>query len=152
MARSPKLNAVARASTKPTTVRPPVPPPPPAARHYLVRCTFIGEDKKTRVEGSFRFVADAPDTATLLPKLAKAVRKLRRGGELPSRCDVYVEFILELAALDRGLVADFERWEREPRRFQHGCITLSDAAVFDQGLPTFHFGKPAEPVPPVGAA
>lgn len=149
MARSPKPNAVAHSSTKPKATPP---PPSPAARRYLVRCTFIGEDKKTRVEGSFRFVADASDTGALLPKLEKAVRKLRRGGELPPRCDVYVEFILELAGLDRGLVADFERWEREPRRFQQGCITLSDAAaVFDEGLPTFRFGKAAEPTPPAGA-
>lgn len=137
MARTPSSPAPDRSPAKAAAVR----VPPPLARHYLVRCTYVGEDKKTRLDGSFRFVADAADMTALLPKLEKAVKKLRRSGELPPRCEVYVEFVLELADLDRGVVADFERWEREPRRFQHGCITLSDAcAVFDQALPSFRFG------------
>jgi hypothetical protein len=127
--------------------RPPRPAPPPV-RRYLARCTFVGEDKKVRVEGSFRFMADAVDTAAFLPKLEKAVKKLRRSGDLPPKCDVYVEFVIELAALERGVVADFERWQRDPRQFQTGWITLSDACgVHDHGLPSFHFGKAADPAP-----
>lgn len=107
----------------------------------------MGEQKKQRLNGSFRFVAEATDSTAVLPKLEKAVRKLRRAGELPPKCDVYVEFVLELAELDKGVVTDFERWEIEPRRFQHGCITFSDAcAVYhtDHPAPAFRFGKAEE--------
>lgn len=108
----------------------------------------MGEQKKQRLNGSFRFVAEAADSTAVLPKLEKAVKKLRRTGELPAKCDVYVEFVLELTELDKGVVADFERWEIEPRRFQHGCITFTEAcAVYhtDHPAPAYRFGKPDEP-------
>ncbi|HVU36527.1 MAG TPA: hypothetical protein VHE61_24015 [Opitutaceae bacterium] len=131
----------------PTTPRP-TPALKPAERpasRFFVRCTFVGEEKKRRIDGSFRFVAEAADANALFPKLEKAVRKLRRTGELPPRCDVYVEFVLELAGLDRGVIADFERWEHNPKRFQRGCITFSDAcAVYQSGQTeaSFRFGAP----------
>jgi hypothetical protein len=122
----------------------PAPPPP---KRFLVRCTFVGEDKKQKLEGSFRFACEGADATAVLAKLEPAVKKLRRTGELPPRCAVYVEFILELAELSRGIIADLERWESSPRRFQHGCITLSDTcAVYHHGHadPAFRFGKAAE--------
>jgi hypothetical protein len=122
-------------------------PPVPTPKRFLVRCTFVGEQQKKKLEGSFRFVCEAADATAVLAKLEPAVKKLRRTGEVPPRCDVYVEFVLELADLPRGIVADFERWECEPKRFQHGCITFSDTcAVYHQGQaePTFRFGKSAE--------
>ena len=116
----------------------------------------MGEDKKLRVEGSFRFLCEAGDATAVLAKLAPAVKKLRRTGELAARCEVYVDFIVELAELPRGLVADFERWESSPRRFQQGCVTFSEVcAVYHQGHaePAFRFGKSAAPVetPPAQA-
>lgn len=121
----------------------------------MARCTFVGEDKKKRLEGSFRFVSDAPDVAALMPKLEKAVKRLRREGEIPPRCEVYVEFIVELADSERGMIADFERWEQNPRRFQHGCITFSDRCPVyptEQPGPAFRFGMGSpEPVVPATA-
>lgn len=135
--------APASAPAKPAAPKLAPPPPPPLPR-YLARCTFVGEEKKVRVEGSFRFVAEAADSAAMLAKLEKAVNKLRRARELPSHCEVFVEFMLELADLKPGLVADFERWERHPRRFQAGHITLSEnCPVFVESLPTYRFGKPS---------
>lgn len=142
MARSssapPPTRPAAKSALKPTTLATPA----PAAPHrYFVRCTFVGEEKKIRVEGSFRFIAEAADIATLLPKLEKAVRKLRRTGELPPRCEVFVEFMVDLLDLKSGVLLDFERWERNPRRFQRGCTSLSDTCpVIDHDLPTFRFG------------
>ena len=117
-------------------------------RRYVVRCTFVGEDKKKRLEGSFRIVAEAPDTDALLVKVEKSVKKLRRTGELPPRCDVYVEFVLELADLKDGIVVDFERWEANPRKFQHGCIAFSEVCAVHQSghpEPAYRFGKIPEP-------
>ncbi len=133
-----------RAAVKPVPV-PPKPAPAPLQR-FLVRCTFVGEDKKQQVNGSFRFLLEAVGTSAVLPKLGKAVNKLRRARELPPRCDVYVEFILELAELERGVVADFERWEVVPRRFQHGSITFSETCGIyhhEHPEPAFRFGKTA---------
>lgn len=121
----------------------PVPPPPP---RFFIRCTFVGEDKKVRLEGSFRFLIEATDLTAALAKLEKAVNKLRRTKDLPPRCDVYVEFVLELTDQKTGLIADFERWERDPRRFQAGHITVTESSrVFVEGLPIFSFGKRPEP-------
>lgn len=133
-----------------------VPPAVPPPKRFLVRCTYVGEDKKKRIDGSFRFLAEAADVAVLRPKIEKAVNRLRRTGELPPRCEVYIEFILELADLARGIVADFERWEHDPKRFQHGCITFSDTCPVYQtesAEAAFRFGKSAgnANVPPVNA-
>ena len=128
----------------------PVKPAPPPLKRFFVRCTFVGEMQKRKVDGSFRFLIEASDVAAVRPKLEPAVKKLRRGGELPSRCDVYVEFVLELADLPRGVVVDFERWERDPKRFEHGCMAFSDTcAVYDHGAaePAFSFGKKPEAAP-----
>ncbi len=133
--------------------------PQPVVQQYLVRCTFLGENKKQKIEGAFRFFLEATDTSRLAALLEKAVKRLHRTGELPRRCDVYVEYVLELADLRRGVVVDFERWEREPRKFQHGCIAFSDTCRHHEagfaGL-QYHFGKPAEApaptVPPIPAA
>jgi hypothetical protein len=113
----------------------------------------VGEQQKKKLDGSFRFVCEAMDANAVMAKLEPAVKKLRRGGEIPSQCDVYVEFILELGELQRGLVTDFERWERDPKRFQHGCVAFSETcAVYhhEQTEPAFRFGKSAEP--PAAAA
>lgn len=126
----------------------PQPPPPPPPRQFLVRCTFVGEQQKKKLDGSFRFICEAADADAVRAKLEPAVKRLRRSGEIPSQCDVYVEFILELGELQRGLVADFERWERDPKRFQHGCVAFSETcAVYhhEQTEPAFRFGKSAEP-------
>jgi hypothetical protein len=128
--------------------KPPVPPVP--VNRYFVRCTYLGDDKKVPLEGAFRFILEAPDTTKLASKLEQAVKRLRRSGELPRRCDVYVEFVLELADLPRGLVVDFERWQREPRKFQHGCIAVSESCrVHEVGFTglSFHFGRPAAAAP-----
>jgi hypothetical protein len=126
---------------------------PPPAKLFLVRCTFVGHDKaKQRVEGSFRFVIEAPDASAVQPRLEKAVRALRRSADLPPRCEIFVEFVLELADLKRGVIADFERWQKEPRQFQGGCITFSEAcAVYQHGHnePAFRFGS--APAPAAGA-
>jgi hypothetical protein len=133
--KAPKSAGPTGASARPGTALPtPVP-------RYLARCTFVGEDKNVRVEGSFRFVSEAVDLAAFLPKLEKAVNKLRRTKELPPRCHVYVEFVIELADAKAGMLVDFERWERNPRRFQTGHITTAEnCAAFTEGLPTFQFG------------
>lgn len=138
--KAPKSAGPAGALARPGTAALPAPIP-----RYLARCTFVGEDKKVRIEGSFRFVADAADLTTFLPKLEKAVNKLRRTKELPPRCQVYVEFVIELADSKAGMLVDFERWERHPRRFQTGHITTAEnCAAFTEGLPTFQFG-PEQP-------
>lgn len=118
---------------------------PPPSQRFFVRCTFVGEEKKVRLEGSFRFIVDAPDTSAVLPRLEKAVNKLRRTKELPRHCEVFVEFILALPDARSGIVADFERWERQPRRFQAGHITTSEAcATFVEGLPVYRYGQNPE--------
>ena len=155
-ARPTPKRAAARAkpapAAKPAKPAKPAPPPP---KRFLVRCTFLGEDKKQRLEGAFRFVCEAADATQVTAKLSPAVRRLRRLGELPARCQVYVEFVLELADLPRGVVADFERWESDPRRFQHGCIAFSDTcAAYDHPgpQPAFRFGKATEPAAAPAAA
>jgi hypothetical protein len=136
---------------QPKLVRPAASPPPAAPKKlYLVRCTFVGEDRKNKVEGAFRFLLEASDQTPLVPRLGQAVRRLRREKEIPATAIVYVEYIIEVAGLKQGIIVDFERWTKEPRTFEHGRITFNDAcAVFhgDECCPTFRFGRAAAPAP-----